>query len=61
MNFFFAGSKIDFTVSEIDCALFKIDFAVMKLIFNKLDRSLVSRNSIIRKFKMLWFPKEARY
>ena len=31
------------------------------IFFNKFDRSLVSRTSITRKFKMLWFPNEARY
>ena len=29
--------------------------------FNKLDSSFVSRTSITRKFKMLWFPNEAHY
>ena len=31
------------------------------IFFNKFDRSLVSRTSITRKFKMLGFPNEARY
>ena len=29
-------------------------------IFNKLNRSLVTRTSITLKFKTLWFPNEAR-
>ena len=31
------------------------------LFFIKLDRSLLSRTSITRHFKMLWFANEARY
>ena len=31
------------------------------IFFNKLDRSLVSRASITRKFKILWFSNEAGY
>ena len=34
---------------------------IMIFFFNKLDRSLVSRNSITLKFNLLWFPNEARY
>ena len=29
--------------------------------FDKCDRSFVSRTAITLKFKMLWFPNEARY
>ena len=37
------------------------DHEISIYFFNKLDRSLVSSTSITLKFKMRWFPNEARF
>ena len=32
-----------------------------EILFDKCDRSFMSRTAITLKFKMLWLPNEARY